>query len=431
MSWQPTAALLRVSVLPAGLALVAVLFRQPDLLVLAAPLALAAVPLSTRPRSRPRASARLDAESVLEDAELRLTVQVDDAAGAQTAALAVATPGGVRPRTGSGASATVRSGPGGRTAVAVDLVAARWGWSDVGPATAVLSACGGLLRADLPVPPQRVRVLPLSARYRGAALLPRARGNVGLHRSRLAGEGTDLAGVRPFQPGDRIRRVNWRTSVGPGGLTGDRLQVNATTTERDAEVLVLLDARYAAGAGPVTGLDLAARATAAVCAFYLELGDRVGLVTYTTGVRVLPARVGRGQLERVFTALLETAVPRSGGPEPSLTPPAGLDPRALVLVVSPLVGRQVFAQAAALGRAGHTVVVIDTLPPGIRPEDTFPDGPSPWTSAVARLWVLERDTRIGTMRSVGVPVVPWRGAGSLDAVLAELIRAAGRPGVRR
>jgi uncharacterized protein (DUF58 family) len=423
VSWQPTAALLRVSVLPAALALVGVLARRPDLLALAAPLALAAVPLAARPRSRPRATARPAEGTLLEDAETRLLVTVDDADGAGTAAVALAAPGGVRVR----GRTAVQVPTAGRAALPVELAAEHWGWSDVGPGTVLLSACGGLLRADLPVPVQRLRVLPLSVRYRGAALLPRARGNVGLHRSRVRGEGTDLTGVRPFTAGDRIRRINWRTSVGPGGLSGDRLQVNATTTERDADVVVLLDARFTAG----DGLDRAARATAAVSAFYLELGDRVGLVTYSTGVRVLAARGGRGQLERVFSALLETATPRVGGAEPALVPPAGLDPRALVLLVSPLVGRQVFAQAAALGRAGHTVVVVDTLPPDVRLEDAFPDGPGPWTTSVARLWAAERDTRIGTLRSLGVPVVPWRGAGSLDAVLAELTRSAGRPGMRR
>ena len=441
MSWQPTAAVARVTVLPAALALVAVLTRHPDLLVLAAPLALAAVPLVRRPPGTPRVTVDLSEESVPEGADLQLTVQVTDAAGARTAALAVATPDSVRPRSRGLVSTTVRPDRTGRTGVTVDLVARRWGWSQVGPATVVLSACAGLLRADLPVPARRVRVLPLSSRYRGSEGLPRARGTVGLHRSRLPGEGSELAGVRPFAPGDRMRRIHWRTSIGPGGLRADRLQVHATTTERDADVVVLLDARFDAGArgpagdrgpdAPATGLDLAVRATAALAACYLELGDRVGLVTWTAGARLLPARAGRAQLERVLSALLETATPRAGGAEPPLVAPAGLDPRALVLLVSPLVGREVFGQAAALGRAGHPVVVVDTLPADARPADALADGPGPWTTSVARLWLLERATRTAQLQSLGVPVVPWRGSGSLDAVLQQLARAAARPGARR
>jgi uncharacterized protein (DUF58 family) len=311
--------------------------------------------------------------------------------------------------------------------VPLRLTAARWGWSAVGPGALVLSACGGLLRAGpAPLPPARVRVVPLSARYAGAELLPRARGAVGLHRSQRLGEGTELAGIRPFAPGDRIRRVNWRTSLRSG-----ELQVNATTTERDAAVLLLLDARFDAGTsggvgGRASGVDVAVRATAALAAFYLGLGDRVGLVAAAATSRVLTARTGRGQLERVLTALLGTSAPGAGGTEPRLAVPPDLDPRALVLVVSPLVGRLVFEQVAALSRAGHAVVVVDTLPP-----DALPADGDAWTGPVTRLWLLERATRTGQLQLLGVPVVPWRGSGSLDAVLLELTRAAARTGGRR
>jgi uncharacterized protein (DUF58 family) len=427
VSWQPTAALWRVTVLPAALLLLAVLSRRPDLLVLAAPLALAAVPLVLRPAGVPRVQTRLDGDRVLEGTPVRLTVTVEGAAGAQTLAVSAATPDGVRPADGSQVLAVRRGTGAGVESVTVDLTAQRWGRSTVGPGDLTLSACAGLLRAGpLPLPEQRAQVLPLSARYTGAGLLPRPRGNVGLHRSPRLGEGTDLAGVRAFAPGDRMRRINWRTSLRSG-----ELQVNATTTERDAEVVVLLDARFDAGAGggidgPASGVDVAVRAAAALAHFYLRLGDRVGLVTYAAGHRTVPARAGRGQLDRLLSALLDTSAPRTGGGEPRLPPPPGLDPRALVLLVSPLVGRYVFEQAATLGRAGHSVVVVDTLP-----ADATPSDGGAWTAAVTRLWLLERATRIGQLRSLGVPVVPWHDNGTLDAVLVELSRAAARTGGRR
>jgi uncharacterized protein (DUF58 family) len=426
LAWRPTAAVLRVSVLPAALAALAVLLRRADLLVLVAPLALAAVPLVRRPAGRPRGALEVPQGWVPEGEPVPATVGVVDAEGAQTAALELATPDWVRPDPGTVAAGVLRPA-GVQLSVPLRLTARRWGWSAVGPGTLVLSACGGLLRAGpAPVAPGRVRVVPLSARYAGAELLPRARGAVGLHRSQRLGEGTELAGIRPFAPGDRIRRVNWRTSLRTG-----ELQVNATTTERDAAVLLLLDARFDAGTsggvdGHASGVDVAVRATAALTAFYLGLGDRVGLVAAAATTRVLPARTGRGQLERVLSALLGTSAPGSGGAEPRLAVPPDLDPRALVLVVSPLVGRAVFERCAALAQAGHAVVVVDTLPP-----DALPDDGDPWAGPVGRLWLLERATRIGQLQLLGVPVVPWQGSGSLDAVLVELTRAAARSGGRR
>ncbi|MGY1857646.1 DUF58 domain-containing protein [Modestobacter sp. SYSU DS0290] len=428
MHWQPTAALARVTVLPAALALLAVLVRRVDLLVLAAPLALAALALTRRPSGEARAQVDLTDAAVPEGAPLALTVRVAGGPGAQTGAVAVATPGWVQPAGGGTVDRVERPDAAGGLSVTVDLLAQRWGHAAVGPVLVTLSACGGLLRAGpAELPARRVRVLPLSAPYTGAALVPRARGGIGLHRSPHRGEGTELAGVRPFVPGDRIRRINWRTSLRAG-----ELQVTATTTERDADVVLLADARFDAGTsegigGRASGVDVTVRATAALAAFYLQLGDRVGLVTYAASGRVLPARAGRGQLDRLQSALLDTSAPRTGGVEPRMPVPAGLDPRALVLVVSPLVGRHVGETAAALSRAGHPVVVVDTLPADALPG---PADDGPWTGPVTRLWLLERDTRVRQLQSLGVPVVSWTGRGTLDAVLVELTRAAARSGGR-
>jgi uncharacterized protein (DUF58 family) len=427
VSWRPTAAVVRVSVLPAALALLAVLVRRPDLVVLAAPLALAAVPLLRRPTGRPRARLRLARDAVAEGEPVRATVTIDDAAGAETAALVLDTADRVTPASGRRLTAVARLRDGSPAVLELDLVARRWGHAVVGPGRLLLSACGGLLRAGPePLPEARLRVLPLSAPYAGSALLPRAGGAVGLHRSPRLGEGSELAGIRPFLPGDRIRRINWRTS-----LRGDDLQVNATTTERDAPVHLLLDARYDAGTGGghdgrASGVDVAVRATASLAEFYLGLGDRVGLVTFTGTMRALPARSGRAQLYRVLSALLDTSAPRAGGGEPRLAAPPDLDPRALVLLLSPLVGRNVFERAAALFRAGHVVLVIDTLP-----ADALPPEQDPWDAPVAALWRLERGIRIEQLRSLGVPVVGWQGSGGLDAVLGELARATARAGARR
>jgi uncharacterized protein (DUF58 family) len=425
--WQPTAALLRVTVVPGALLLTAVLLRRVDLLAVAAPLALAAVPLVRRPAGRPAAELTISEDQPGEGAVVQATVRVADAAGAETMTAAVATPQWVRPAGGRRLAGVVPVGDDGAAALTVDLRADRWGRSAVGPGLVTLSAAGGLLRCGpLPLREQQVAVVPLAARFRGATQVPRARGNVGVHRSPRLGDGTELSGIRPFAPGDRLRRINWRVSLRTG-----ELQVNATTTERDADVLLLLDARYDAGTstgvdGSASGIDRAVRATAALAEFYLGLGDRVGLVAYTATARQQPARAGRGQLARLLQALLDVAPPSRVGGEPALPEPAGLDPRALVLVISPLVGRHVFERTAALARAGHTVVAVDTLP-----ENPAGEAPDAWSRPVFRLWRLERDVRISQLRGLGVPVARWQGPGSLDSVLADLSRVAARGGRSR
>jgi len=427
MSWQPTAAVLRVSVLPAAVALVAVLTRRVDLLVVAAPLALAALPLLRRPVEVPAAVLSISDETPAEGSDLQVVVRVAGLTGAETVAVSAVARGWVRPRTGTRVGAVTRPHRDGTATLAFDLTAARWGRADVGPAAVDCSAAGGLLRwGPVELGVRRLRVLPLSERYRGATLVPRARGGIGLHRSPRPGQSSELAGIRAFAPGDRMRRVNWRVSLRTG-----ELHVNATTSERDADVLLLLDARYDAGvsgglAGRASGVDTAVRATAALTAFYLGLGDRVGLIACSGQVRQLPARAGRSQLQAVLTTLLDVSAPRLGGAEPALPEPAGIDPRALVLVVSPMVGTLVFDRAAALGSAGHAVIVLDALP-----DDAAPAEVGPWTAAALRLWRLERATRIAQLRALGVPVVPWRGESTLDQTLVELTRAVSRSGGQR
>jgi len=424
--WRPTAAVLRVTVLPAAIALVAVLGHRPDLLAVAAPLALALLPLLLRrPAGVPELRLEFDEETVGEGAPVAGRLVLSGAAGAETLAAAVATPDWVRPAGDRRVTAAIPVEPDGTAVLDLDLRARRWGRSEVGPAVVTLSAAGGLLRwGPAAVPARRLAVLPLTEKYRGAELMPRARGNVGVHASRRLGDGMELTGIRPFAPGDRMRRINWRISLRTG-----ELHVNATTTERDADVVLLLDARYDAGRsggidGSASGVDVAVRATAALAAFYLGTGDRVGLVTYAGGIRQLPATAGRAQLHRLLQSLLDVSGPRQARSEPPLPEPVGVDPRALVLVVSPLVGRRVFDRAAALARTGHSVIAVDTLP-----DRLGDDAADAWTGPVLRLWRLERATRITQLRDLGVPVVPWRGSGSLDAVLVDLARAtrSGRP----
>jgi uncharacterized protein (DUF58 family) len=425
-SWRPTAAVVRVTVLPAALGAAAVLARRVDLLALAAPLALAALPLLRGPIGRPQARLAVSDEYPAEGGTVQVAVRLTGAGQAETMTAAVSSPDWLRPPTRRRISAVTAVHPDGSAELAADLRAQRWGRSAVGPAVVTVSAAWGLLRyGPLQLPERRVQVFPLSARYRGSALVPRAGGNVGLHRSLRAGPGTELAGIRPFAPGDRRHRINWRVSLRTG-----ELQVNASTTERDADIVLLLDGRYDSGTsggidGSASGIDVAVRATAALSAFYLGLGDRVGLFTYTAVPRQLPARAGRRHLQLLLHALLDVEAPQRGGAEPPMPAPVGIDARALVLVVSPLVGHHVFTRVAALARAGHSVIAVDTLPDGIEPE-----GGDQWSLPALRLWHVERSTRIAQLRDIGVPVVAWLGSGSLDAVLEDLARIAARSGRR-
>src|SRR3954451_3517330 len=117
MSWRPTAALVRVSVLPAAMAVLAVLARRADLLVIAAPLGLAAVPLVRRPAGQPRVALSLTERTVNEGAAVPATASITGATGVQTVACVLATPDWFRPPSGECVAAVLRAD--GRDRIAV------------------------------------------------------------------------------------------------------------------------------------------------------------------------------------------------------------------------------------------------------------------------------------------------------------------------
>ena len=261
----------------------------------------------------------------------------------------------------------------------------RWGSHEIGPATAYGVACDGLLLSTTAsAAAGSIRVHPLMPPFRADETMPRASALVGVHRSRRPGEGGELAGVRRYGSGDRLRRVDWRVT-----LRTRELHVAHTLSDRDAEVVVLVDVLHEAGQP-----------------------------------RVLRAAGGRRQLQAALEWLLRTRASAGAGDPPVF----GIDPHlipgsALVVVLTPMLGPQSADMIAQLARAGRVVVAIDTLGDmALRPIVG-----SQWTNVARRLWRMERDNTIGQLREVGVPVTAWVGAGSLDQVLREMTRMAAAP----
>jgi uncharacterized protein (DUF58 family) len=301
--------------------------------------------------------------------------------------------------------------------------ARRWGRHRVGPAHAVAYTCDGLLACDaLPATPATVPVYPATEPFEADEAMPRAAGLAGTHRSRRPGHGGELAGVRPFAPGDRLRRVDWRVS-----LRTRQLHVAATLSDRDAELVLVLDVLAEAGrsggvAGPASVLDTTVRAAAAIAGHYLHRGDRVSLVEYGRAARRLRPASGHRQHLTVLEWLLDIEPGTSAAPYERLFGPHQLSPDALVVVLTPLIDDRTGPMLARLVRAGRFVVAVDTLPGWLAVPGT-----DPHAGLAYRLWRLERENTIGALREHGVPVVTWAGAGSLDRVLRQVARLATTP----
>ncbi len=93
--------------------------------------------------------------------------------------------------------------------------------------------------------PHTISVYPRGLPLRPLPRPGRTQTSFGNYVAPQVGEGLEPGDIRPFAPGDRIRRVNWRAS-----LRRDQLYVTEFHQERNAAVVLLLDIFADSGAHP-------------------------------------------------------------------------------------------------------------------------------------------------------------------------------------
>jgi uncharacterized protein (DUF58 family) len=416
--WQPTRAHVRACVLGVSSLGLALVVGRPDLAVLAVPFVVFAVwGAVTRPRSSPVLASSVEASRLREGQSTTVTVTAE-AEGLWNVAAVVADNPWFRFEPHRGAVLADAAHDAG-----VELRSLRWGEREVGPVLVATSSAWGSYRwGPVVVAARRHVTLPVPAVFDAKAPTPHPAGLVGLNRARQAGDGSEFATVRPFMVGDRLRRINWRVTQRVGAL-----HVTSTWAEQDSQVILIVDATndvgYSEGVdGRASSLDIGVRAAAAVAEHHLRRGDRVGLRILGKGARTrMPAASGRAHLERILDTLASVSV--GAVPDYSRDRLAmGVQAGALVVVLSPLMSRTALQHALALRRNGLTVVVVDTLP-----ADLVADANDAADALARRVRLLERSVDVARVREVGIPVIAWRGPGSLDPVLRDMARRSSAP----
>lgn len=428
-SWHPTAAHFRAVLLGAAGALAAVLLRRPDLLVLATPfLVVATWSWMTRPDRPPILRTRSSHRSLREGEGGQWISGVEVPPGGEDVLLGLAPALFVTYAPALGVTAAaVEDAVDGVVTSRVAFRPTRWGVRVLGPAVCrVSSSWGAYISGPITSGELPLTVLPLPVVFDPTAPTPHPEGLVGMHRASRVGNGTEFDTLRVFQPGDRLRRIHW-----PSSLRTGTLHVSSTYGDEDSQVVLVIDAFSDLGPregidGRATSLDQTVRAAGAMAEHHLVIGDRVGLrVVGSAGTPRVPMGTGRGHLRRVLDvlAVIQPATERTDDGEWAT---AGIGAGALVLVLSPLVDPAMIAVVARLGARGLTTVVVDTIP-----EHLEQDGDDLYSALAWRLRRLTRDTDIDRLAGTGIPVVPWRGPASLDVVLRDIARRARAPRLAR
>lgn len=422
--WRPTHAHLRATAVGFGLLVAGVVLARPDLVVLSTPLVVVAFWADlARPSAEPTVTTTTSALTVYEGEEFTWAVRVSDVPGLQRVA-AVLRPQrwlDVEPEDGVLAEAD-GTGP---TEASVAMRTTRWGRRTLAdPAVAAYGAWNAWRWGPVTVPGLRLTALPLTVPHDSAAPAPHPRGLVGMERARRPGDGTEFAKVRPFQPGDRLRHIQWPVSARTG-----QLHVTATYADEDARVVVLVDAIRDLGASrgvedSRSSMDITARSASAIAEHFLRRGDRVELRVFGAWrASRVPAGSGLRQLRKILDTL-SVIRPGTARGEKTWTDRQALGAGTLALMLSPLVDPAATDQVATLVRAGIVVVVVDTFP-----EEATVTTDDERSALAWRVRMLERRLELHRLTALGVPVVRWSGPQSLDRVLRDLSRRRAVPRV--
>jgi uncharacterized protein (DUF58 family) len=230
-----------------------------------------------------------------------------------------------------------------------------------------------------PLPDALLRALDLTIGRRVEGLL------AGDYRSTQLGVGSELAQVRPYEPGDDVRRIDWNVTA--------RMRVphvRVHLAERVLTTWLVLDTSpsMAFGTADRRKADVAEGAALALGHVATRRGNRLGIVTFGgEGERTLPPRQGRSGLIGLLTALRdEPGGARAPAGATAFTEAfrrvgAAGQQRALVVLVSDFRGPLDWRRALLELAGRHDVLAAEIRDPR---EQELPN--------VGELWLVDPET---------------------------------------
>lgn len=228
-----------------------------------------------------------------------------------------------------------------------------------------------------PVPTPVLRSLDLAVRKRVESLVP------GDHRTPSVGTGTELLTVRPYQPGDDVRQMDWNVTA-----RTREPHVRVHVGERSLTTWLALDlsASMTFGTTLRRKADVAEGVALALGHVATRRGNRLGVIAVGAGdPMIMPPRQGRMGLLTLLASL--RAEPEADGAGATSLHTALGKLRAvarsagLVAVVSDFRGERDWGSALRALRARHGLLCVEVRDPR---EMTLP--------AVGSLWMTDPET---------------------------------------
>lgn len=160
-----------------------------------------------------------------------------------------------------------------------------------------------------PLPPEALRALDLVVERRLRGLL------AGDYRSHEQGDGVELAQLRPYEPGDDVRLIEWNVTARTGI---PHVRINLAERELVTHLLLDISPSMHFGTADRRKADVATGVAIAIAHVATRRGNRLAVSTFGGGDRVeLPPQQGRHGLVGLL-GVLQREHPQEGGGATSL-----------------------------------------------------------------------------------------------------------------
>ena len=206
-----------------------------------------------------------------------------------------------------------------------------------------------------PTPEALLRALDLTVGRRIRGLLP------GEYRAHDLGGGTELAQVRPYEPGDDVRRIDWNVTA---RTTIPHVRVHVPERALTAWLLLDVSPSMTFGTADRRKADVAEGVALAVGHLATQRGNRLGIVTFggSRDQRVPPAAGRLGLLGLLHAARVDAVEEGTGATSPAdaLRIANAAAPRGgLVAIVSDFRGPRDWLRPLAALAARHHVIAVE------------------------------------------------------------------------
>lgn len=262
----------------------------------------------------------------------------------------------------------------------------------------------GILQRTQQLPaPGRIFVLPEMTRLKHVAIRPlQTVGYSGIIPARQGGAGVEFLGVRAYQAGDPLRRINWLASA----RHQQSLFSNEFEQERGANVGLILDARTRSDIHNPQGslFEHAVTATASLAQALLNDGNRVGLLVYGGYLAWTYPGFGKIQRERILRALVRASPGASQVFEKLEKLPTRIFPAHSQLILVSTLHQDDLPVLIRLRARGYQVMVVSPDPVAFEAQNLRN---RPVAELGVRLARLEREVLIKRLQRAGVQVLSW------------------------